>query len=122
MSHEVDALHGWIVFAASVSVALNMFLFGAFMYHRSTIRNYKAALIQWQRWGVQMRRNLGWTDSYLRTRVKNMTLNTRTRVWKAPPGEGNPLEAPPLPQSTKTPMPRHTPRPSKPPSGSPPSS
>jgi hypothetical protein len=117
VSHEVDALHGWVVLAASVSVAVNMFLFGAFMYHRSTIRNYKAALIQWQRWGVQMRRNLGWTDSYLRTRVKNMTLNTRTRVWKAPTGaEGNPLEAPPLPPSTKTP----TPRPAKPPSGSPP--
>ena len=81
MNHEVlGSMHGWTVFAVSVSLIINVALLGVFVYHRTTIRNYKAALVQWQRWGVQMRRNLGWSDSYLRTRVKS-TDTTRTKVW-----------------------------------------
>jgi hypothetical protein len=81
----------WIVLAASVSMAVNLFLIGAFVYHRMTIRNYKAALVQWHRWGAQMRRNLGWTDSFLKTRVMNSAEN-RTRAKQTPkarPPDGN---------------------------------
>lgn len=70
---------------------------GVYLYHRTTIKNYKSALIQWQRWGVQMRRNLGWTDSYLRTRVKSTNGDARTKVWKNDPtgGSGGPPMGPP---------------------------
>jgi hypothetical protein len=86
VNHEaLDSMHGWTVFAVSVSLVINLLLLAAFAYHRMTIRNYKAALVQWQRWGVQMRRNLGWSDSYLRTRVRGTNDTTRTKVWTQTP-------------------------------------